>query len=41
MTRTATVKLPEKLMRRAKDYAAGHGTSVAALVRGHLERVTS
>lgn len=41
MTRTATVKLPEDLMRRAKDYAARHGTSVAALVRGHLERVTS
>jgi hypothetical protein len=41
MTRTATVKLPEDLMRRAEDYAARHGTSVAALVRGHLERVTS
>lgn len=40
MMRNTTFDLPDDLVQRAKSYAAQHGTTVTALVRDHLERVT-
>ena len=40
MMRNTTFNLPDDLVRHAKAYAARHGTTVTALVREHLERVT-
>lgn len=40
MMRNTTLNLPDALIRHAKTYAAQHGTTVTALVREHLERVT-
>ena len=41
MLKNTTFNLPEELMARAKAYAANHGTTVTAIIRGHLEAVTS
>ena len=38
--RNTTLNLPEELIARSKAYAAARGTTVTALVRGHLEAVT-
>lgn len=38
--RNTTMNLPDDLVQRAKAYAAQHGTTMTALVREHLERVT-
>lgn len=40
MLRNTTFNLPDDLMQQAKAYAAQHGTTVTALVREHLARVT-
>lgn len=40
MKRNTTFNLPEELMQRAKAYAAAHDTTVATIVREHLEKVT-
>ena len=40
MMRNTTLNLPDDLVQRAKAYAAQHGTTMTALVREHLERVT-
>ncbi len=40
MMRNTTFNLPDDLLQHAKAYAAQHGTTVTALVRDHLERVT-
>ncbi|MCW3477533.1 hypothetical protein [Limobrevibacterium gyesilva] len=40
MMRNTTFNLPNDLVQHAKAYAAQHGTTVTALVRDHLERVT-
>lgn len=40
MLRNTTFNLPDDLVQHAKAYAAEHGTTVTALVRNHLERVT-
>lgn len=40
MMRNTTFNLPDELIARAKAYAAGHGTTVTAIVREHLETVT-
>ena len=39
--RNTTLNLPESLIARAKAYAATHGTTMTAIVRGHLEAVTA
>lgn len=39
--RQTTLNLPEELVSKAKAYAASHGTTMTALVRSHLEAVTS
>lgn len=36
-----TVSVPDEVYRRARIQAAERGTSVSALVRDHLEKVTS
>lgn len=41
MLRTTTVALPDDLVARAKAYAAAHGTTMTAIIREHLEAVTS
>jgi hypothetical protein len=38
--RNTTFNLPDDLIRRAKAYAAQHGTTLTTIVRQHLERVT-
>lgn len=40
MLRNTTLNLPDALVQRAKAYASQHGTTMTALVREHLERVT-
>jgi plasmid stability protein len=41
MLRNTTFNLPDELISRAKAYAATHGTTLTALIREHLEAVTS
>jgi hypothetical protein len=41
MLRNTTVNLPDELVARAKSYAAAHGTTMTAIIREHLEAVTS
>jgi plasmid stability protein len=41
MLRNTTFNLPDELVARAKAYAAAHGTTVTAIIREHLEAVTS
>jgi plasmid stability protein len=41
MLRNTTFNLPDDLVARAKSYAAAHGTTMTAIVREHLEAVTS
>jgi plasmid stability protein len=41
MLRNTTFNLPDDLVARAKLYAAAHGTTMTAIVREHLEAVTS
>ena len=41
MQRNTTLNLPDKLVSRAKAYAAEHGTTMTAIIRSHLEAVTS
>ncbi len=41
MLRNTTFNLPDELVARAKSYAAAHGTTMTAIVREHLEAVTS
>ena len=41
MLRNTTLNLPDDLVARAKSYAASHGTTMTAIVREHLETVTS
>jgi plasmid stability protein len=41
MQRNTTLNLPDKLVSRAKAYAAEHGTTMTAIIRAHLEAVTS
>ena len=41
MLRNTTFNLPEDLVARAKAYAAGHGTTMTAIVREHLATITS
>lgn len=40
MMRNTTLNLPDALVQRAKAYASQHGTTMTAIVREHLERVT-
>ena len=40
MLRNTTLNLPDELVQRTKAYAAEHGTTMTALIRGFLERVT-
>ena len=41
MLKNTTLNLPEELIARTKAYAAAHGTTMTALVRQHLEAITS
>jgi len=41
MLRNTTLNLPAALVARAKAYAAAHGTTMTAIIREHLEAVTS
>jgi hypothetical protein len=41
MLRNTTFNLPDDLVARAKSYAAAHGTTMTAIVREHLETITS
>ncbi|CAO3426853.1 DUF6364 family protein [Azospirillum endophyticum] len=41
MLRNTTLNLPDDLVARAKSYAAAHGTTMTAIIREHLEAVTS
>jgi hypothetical protein len=41
MLRNTTFNLPDDLVVRAKAYAAAHGTTMTAIIREHLETVTS
>jgi hypothetical protein len=38
--RNTTFRLDDDLLRAARIYAAEHGTSVTALIKAHLEKVT-
>ena len=40
MMRNTTLNLPDALVQHAKAYAAQHGTTMTALIRDSLERVT-
>jgi hypothetical protein len=40
MKRNTTFNLDDELVQRGKAYAATHGTTLTALVRDHLEKVT-
>jgi plasmid stability protein len=40
MKRNTTFNLDDELVQRGKAYAASHGTTLTALVRDHLTRVT-
>ena len=39
--KNTTMNLPESLIARTKAYAAAQGTTMTAIVRGHLEAVTA
>lgn len=41
MLKNTTFNLPERLVARAKSYAAAHGTTMTAIVREHLTTITS
>jgi len=41
MLRNTTLNLPDDLVARAKAYAATHGTTMTAIIREHLEAITS
>lgn len=41
MLRNTTLNLPDDLVARARSYAAAHGTTMTAIIREHLEAVTS
>ena len=41
MLKNTTFNLPDDLVVRAKAYAAEHGTTMTAIIREHLEAVTS
>jgi plasmid stability protein len=41
MLRNTTFNLPDDLVARARSYAAAHGTTMTAIIREHLEAVTS
>ena len=41
MLKNTTFNLPSDLVARAKAYAAAHGTTMTAIVREHLEAITS
>lgn len=41
MLRNTTFNLPDDLVARAKSYAAAHGTTMTAIIREHLEAITS
>ena len=41
MLRNTTLNLPDTLVARARAYAAAHGTTMTAIIREHLEAVTS
>jgi plasmid stability protein len=40
MMRNTTINLPDDLVQHTKAYAARHGTTMTALIRDHLERIT-
>jgi plasmid stability protein len=40
MKRNTTFNLDDELVQRSKSYAAAHGTTLTALVRDHLAKVT-
>ncbi len=41
MLKNTTFNLPDELVARVKAYAAGHGTTMTAIIREHLEAITS
>lgn len=41
MQRNTTLNLPDSLVQKTKAYAAAHGTTMTAIIRSHLEAVTS
>ncbi|MCQ8781998.1 DUF6364 family protein [Mangrovibrevibacter kandeliae] len=41
MSSNATLNLPDELIARARAYAASHGTTMTAIIRSHLEALTS
>lgn len=41
MLRNTTLNLPDDLVARVKAYATAHGTTMTAIIREHLEAVTS
>lgn len=41
MQRNTTLNLPDALVQKAKAYAAANGTTMTAIIRSHLEAVTS
>ncbi len=41
MLRNTTLNLPDDLVARARAYAAAYGTTMTAIIREHLEAVTS
>lgn len=41
MLKNTTFNLPDDLVARVKSYAAAHGTTMTAIIREHLEAVTS
>ena len=41
MLKNTTFNLPEDLVMQAKTYAAAHGTTMTAIIRAHLEAITS
>lgn len=41
MLRNTTLNLPDQLVTRARAYAAANGTTLTAMIREHLEAVTS
>jgi len=41
MLKNTTLNLPDTLLARTRAYAATHGTTMTALIRAHLEAITS
>ena len=41
MQRNTTLNLPDALLQKTRAYAAAHGTTMTAIIRSHLEAVTS